>query len=230
MMRIPLDIQYVVLPAAVLLTACSPEPTPSSWLQEPEVEKSTPSARPAVSDRIEIPWLPKTVKQWRGDLIRAGKKHGVEPELLAIVTVVESGGYRLAKSRSGALGLMQLMPATAEEVATLQGIKDHDQKRLFKAEYNLDLGAWYLARQLDAFRTETVTESVERAAAAYNGGPNALRRHLRDAGTMSAQTIRYRYWVRNMWQERHQSDSPTYREWLAAGGKRLIRLAEAELP
>ena len=70
---------------------------------------------------------------------------------------------------------------------------------------------------------------MERAAAAYNGGPNALRRHLEDAGTLSDQTTRYRYWVGGMWRERHQRDSPTYREWLAAGGQLLVRQAEDEL-
>jgi soluble lytic murein transglycosylase-like protein len=77
-----------------------------------------------------------------------------------------------ARSRAGAVGLMQLMPGTAEHVARELALSHRDE-RLTQAEYNLELGAFYLSKLLARF-----DQRVELALASYNAGPNAVSRWL----------------------------------------------------
>jgi len=185
-------------------------------------------AQPALGT-IDIAWLPEPVARHRPALLVAAARHGVDPELLAIVTLVESGGYTRATSPSGARGLMQIMPSTGEVIASERALQGHTSERLYAPAYNVDFGAWYLAEQLREFGTGDRDETVELAAAAYNGGPGRLRRFLADAGTQSDQTTRYRQWVRGMWEERDRPASPTYATWYEAGGHRLVDLGRAEM-
>ena len=91
---------------------------------------------------------------------RAAKAEGLDVHLLRAVAWTESRGRQNAVSPKGALGVMQLMPATAAEL----GINPLDP------EANLHGGARYLARQLTRF------QSVPLALAAYNAGPGAVLR------------------------------------------------------
>ncbi|MGB6686696.1 MAG: transglycosylase SLT domain-containing protein [Terracidiphilus sp.] len=68
-------------------------------------------------------------------LSKAGREHNLDVDLLASVVRAESGGNARAVSRTGARGLMQLMPATAEEL----GVKDS-----FQPEQNVSGGTAYL--------------------------------------------------------------------------------------
>ncbi|MBX9689130.1 MAG: transglycosylase SLT domain-containing protein [Candidatus Obscuribacterales bacterium] len=93
----------------------------------------------------------------------------VDP-FLAHGLIREESRYNIqAKSASNALGLMQLMPATAMGVAKRLGvpIKSHDE--IHKPENNLKLGIDYLAYTLDRFDGNALL-----AVASYNGGPNAV--------------------------------------------------------
>ncbi len=180
------------------------------------------------ADALDIAWLPPTVHRHAEHFIAAGRAHGVDPEMLAIVALVESGGWIRARSPSGARGLMQVMPATANVIARDRGLSDHDHDRLFEAPYNVDFGAWYLAAQLARFGTADGDESVELAAAAYNGGPGRLARHLDGQAELSDQTRRYKHWVRAMWTERRRDRSETFEAWRRAGGDRLLAKARDE--
>jgi soluble lytic murein transglycosylase-like protein len=86
--------------------------------------------------------------------------HGVEPTLVSAVVRVESCYDARAVSRSGARGLMQLMPATAIEL----GVNDS-----FDPEQNVGGGVRYLARMLKRFNND-----VRLALAAYNAGPESV--------------------------------------------------------
>ncbi|MDF1855794.1 lytic transglycosylase domain-containing protein [Pseudooceanicola sp.] len=91
----------------------------------------------------------------------AARKHGVPEDLFLKLVQQESGWRATAKSHKGAIGLAQLMPATAEHL----GVDPHDP------EQNLEGGARYLARQFKAFG------SWRLALAAYNAGPDAVRKY-----------------------------------------------------
>lgn len=89
--------------------------------------------------------------------------NGVSPELVSAVMRVESCYDHRAVSRSGARGLMQLMPATAAELGV------HDS---FDPEQNIAGGVRYLARMLQRFN-----QDVRLSLAAYNAGPEAVAAH-----------------------------------------------------
>jgi soluble lytic murein transglycosylase len=100
-----------------------------------------------------------------------------EPALVLAVIRQESGFDDAARSRVGALGLMQLMPATARNVA--RGLKIPYGRGRLTADpaYNLRLGSSYLRAQIKAFSGEYVL-----ALAAYNAGPHRVKRWLRERG------------------------------------------------
>ncbi|MGX6607777.1 transglycosylase SLT domain-containing protein [Micromonosporaceae bacterium Da 78-11] len=98
-----------------------------------------------------------------GDLfVKAGAKYGVSPKLLAAVAKVESGYDPNAVSKSGARGLMQLMPTTARGL----GVENS-----FDPAQAIDGGAKLLAQNLREFK------SVPLALAAYNAGGGAVHRY-----------------------------------------------------
>jgi soluble lytic murein transglycosylase-like protein len=86
----------------------------------------------------------------------AAKQQDLQPELLRSMVHQESGARPCAVSPKGAMGLMQLMPATAAQL----GVKDP-----FDPKENLDAGAWFVKQLL------TVYNDLPLALGAYNAGP-----------------------------------------------------------
>ncbi len=182
-------------------------------------------------DTLGIQWLPESVAAWAPQILEAARAHGVAPELVAIVMLVESGGHPGAVSPSGAVGLMQVMPATGEDIAAQRGLA-FTTDQLNQPELNVDFGAWYLADQLARFGQspdEDWQASVSLAAAAYNGGPGKLQASVQDGTALPAETSAYKSWVSGMWRERRDDKSPTFEGWLAAGGWRLVDAASATI-
>lgn len=94
-------------------------------------------------------------------ILAASRKHLLSAALIKAVVMAESGMNPNAKSRVGAQGLMQLMPATARGL----GVTDP-----WNPEQNINGGSKYLRKNLDRFG------SIELALAAYNAGPgNVLK-------------------------------------------------------
>jgi hypothetical protein len=179
-----------------------------------------------------IAWLPETMAPWLPAFVAAGQAHGVAPELLAIIAVVESGGNPKAHSGSGAIGLMQVMPATGADIARQRGIAGFSADQLWDPLVNIDFGAWYLSRQLAAFGQgddPDWQQSVELAAIAYNGGPGTAQGYVSGRAGLPNETERYQAWVGGMWRERGQAQSDTYEAWWWAGGSRLVEAASQEL-
>jgi soluble lytic murein transglycosylase-like protein len=197
---------------------------------QPPLERSArPIESASVPVTLDIPWMPRTVTRHKSLIEQASRRYQLDPALVAIVALVESGGWVRAKSPTGARGLMQLVPATAREIAEERAVASYDDEKLFDPSRNLDFGSFYLAQQLREFATPDREESIERAAAAYNGGPGRLRLHLEGRASLSAETQRYRHWVRGMWNERAEPRSNVFRAWLDAGGARLVARAEEEM-
>jgi soluble lytic murein transglycosylase-like protein len=95
-------------------------------------------------------------------IAESAAKYGVDPNLLMAVIKCESNFNRMAISRAGAQGLMQLMPDTAKLVE----VEDP-----FDPRQNLEGGTRYLKYLLDSF------DDTRLALAAYNAGEGAVRRH-----------------------------------------------------
>ena len=104
-------------------------------------------------------------------LKQAAKREGVPLSLLLGLVFQESMFEPEATSRSGAMGLMQLMPATAGDLARKLGIAGFRTARAYEPELNVAMGASYLADLIRRF-----DESWERALAGYNGGPTRSQR------------------------------------------------------
>ena len=94
-----------------------------------------------------------------------------------------------AVSRSGARGLMQLMPGTAKEVAKQVGVK-YSSKRLADPAYNALLGSTYLATQLKRYDGSLVL-----AAAAYNAGGGNVNKWLKVFGDPRKSNIDAVAWI-----------------------------------
>jgi soluble lytic murein transglycosylase-like protein len=112
-----------------------------------------------------------------GDIVeRWAKDRGLPPALVYGIIRQESAFDAAAVSRSGARGLMQMMPATGRELAGRLRLP-YSQDRLTDPDYSLQLGTQYFAQVLDLF-----DGNVELALAGYNGGPYRVRRWWREAG------------------------------------------------
>ncbi|MGD9509402.1 MAG: lytic transglycosylase domain-containing protein [Geminicoccaceae bacterium] len=113
----------------------------------------------------------------RGDAFRQGRDGMAEPALVLAVARQESLFDPAARSRAGALGLMQLMPGTAEAMSR-ELREEFTTGRLTRdPDFNVRLGAFYLARQLARFDNEPAL-----ALAAYNAGPGRVTEWLERNG------------------------------------------------
>jgi soluble lytic murein transglycosylase-like protein len=110
---------------------------------------------------------PYLVTPAREDLLPLIERHafaqGLDPRLVRAVVQAECGYNPAALSNQGAMGLMQLMPATAGDLAV---------ERPFEPEENLRGGTAYLRGLIERFAGRT-----ELALAAYNAGPGAVERY-----------------------------------------------------
>jgi soluble lytic murein transglycosylase len=102
--------------------------------------------------------------QYRPIVVGHARNYELEPELLAAVIYQESKFHPDAKSRSGAIGLMQLQPATAKGIALHTGGNRFVVRDLYDPEINVRYGAWYLHHLLQKYHDEKL------ALAAYNAG------------------------------------------------------------
>ena len=208
--------------------ATSAHQYPGTDLSVYSVSDSRVVSGSSLDQDLSLNWLPETVARWSTLFLQAGRKHQVDPSLLAILTLVESGGHSEIRSPSGAIGLMQVMPGTGSDIARQRGIRDFRPEMLLDPATNVDFGAWYIARQLQAFGQSNDPDwqrSVELAASAYNGGPGTVMNLLAGTGGLPAETQRYRRWVGGMWAERDLAQSSTLRAWLNAGGQTLVSMA-----
>lgn len=112
-----------------------------------------PASATTGTDRADIPTLLST----------AGTSHNIDVELLNSLVHAESSGRTHAVSRTGAQGLMQLMPGTAHQL----GVTDS-----FAADQNINGGTTYLDSLLVRYH-----DNLALALAAYNAGPAAVDRY-----------------------------------------------------
>ena len=122
---------------------------------------------------------------YQEEILASAKEFDLEPSLVCGVIFTESAFRPGAKSNVGALGLMQLMPATGLEEAALLNIEGVTADRLTEPALNIRLGCNYLRKLLDEFGTESV------ALAAYNAGPGRVRQWLKAYGTKEDGSILY---------------------------------------
>ena len=111
--------------------------------------------------------LARTAAHYDPLIMSAARKYGHEPNLLRAIMNVESRFNPNAVSPKGAIGLMQVMPATAQSLGV-----PNARETLFEPATNIDAGAQYLQRLATEFDGD-----LQLMVAAYNAGEGAVKRH-----------------------------------------------------
>lgn len=133
------------------------------WLTDHPVEVAT-AAKPVHPVTTIVKTVSKPLTRWEVNhyVHKAAVKYGVDEKLVHAVIKTESTYRKAAVSNKGAVGLMQLMPATASRF----GVSDRlDEKQ------NIDGGVKFLKFLLDTFK------DTKLAVAGYNAGEHAVMRH-----------------------------------------------------
>jgi soluble lytic murein transglycosylase len=100
-------------------------------------------------------------------------RYALDPYLVAAVIHIESGNDPTALSKSGAIGLMQVMPETGGWIAQKLSMDDFSEDMLCDPETNIAFGCWYLHFLLERYDTPV-------AIAAYNAGQGTVDKWLAD--------------------------------------------------
>lgn len=139
-----------------------------------------------------------------------------EPALALAVVRQESEFDARAKSKTGAVGMMQVLPKTAKEMARKSGMK-FSESQLYESTYNIQIGSEYLSRLIKGYDGSYVM-----AVAAYNAGPGNVRkwtstlaRHDAESMVDWIETIPF-YETRN-YVERVMENLEVYRALLTSG-------------
>ncbi|WP_352527057.1 MULTISPECIES: lytic transglycosylase domain-containing protein [unclassified Mesorhizobium] len=117
---------------------------------------------------------------WSGHIREAAKRFAIPERLLRGVIQIESFGDVRALSSKGAMGLMQIMPATWEELRIKYRLGDDP----YKPRDNILAGAAYLREMLDSFGRSGFL-------AAYNAGPGRYKEHLSAGRPLPRETVDY---------------------------------------
>jgi len=152
------------------------------------------------------------VQHWAASIEIWSASAGVDPNLAATVMQIESCGDPLARSRSGAMGLFQVMP-----------FHFYSTDNPYDPDTNAARGLDYLRRSF-----QTSLGDARLAFAGYNGGIGVI---ARGEFTWAAETVRYVYWGSGIYSDAASGAVSSTRldEWLNAGGASLCRQAHARL-
>ena len=139
-------------------------------------------------------------------------QHSVDPNLAAVVMQIESCGDPQAVSRSGAMGLFQVMP-----------FHFHRGENSYNPDTNALRGMNYLSRSL-----ATGGGNARLALAGYNGGIGVISR---GEGTWAAETKRYVYYGAPIYEDTRSgaTSSPMLEEWYRKVWGRLMQAGESTI-
>jgi soluble lytic murein transglycosylase len=104
---------------------------------------------------------------------KESERYGIDVVLLRSLTRQESGFNMKAISTSNALGLMQMIPPTAQDTAKRLGMKVEVPEDMFRPEVNIPMGSFYVSQMLGQF-----SQNVPFALAAYNAGPYRVKKWI----------------------------------------------------
>ncbi|MTI66720.1 MAG: lytic transglycosylase domain-containing protein [Firmicutes bacterium] len=113
--------------------------------------------------------------KYESEIKKYSKEYKVDYLLIASMIKAESNFNPNAKSNKGALGLMQIMPATGAWAAKEIGIKDYNEEMLFNPKVNIKIGCWYVNKL-----TKQFDNNIYLVLAAYNGGSGNVNKWLKN--------------------------------------------------
>ena len=119
---------------------------------------------------IFYPSYPLKYKEY---IIKYSEEYNIDKVLVASVIYAESKFDANAQSNKGAVGLMQIMPTTAQEIAS--NLKeDYNKDKLFEPETNIKYGCYYLSKLINRFK------NTDTALCSYNAGMGVVNKWLQD--------------------------------------------------
>ena len=193
----PLDARYQLFlrlaPVATLVSPAHPtavvaQPAPPAALPEPVAL----APMEALSPRLRAFFEQSPAVMRAEPLLReAAQRFGIDVELLKALVLAESGFDPQAVSPKGAIGLMQLMPATAQRYGVPGDAREPLASRLTDPQLNVAIGSRHLRELLNRYPGR-----VDLALAAYNAGEGAVQR----AGDAIPAITETRNYVRNVMQ------------------------------
>lgn len=166
--------------------------------------------------------------QFQDKVMTHSRQASIDPAWTYGVIRRESAFIRDARSSKGAVGLMQLMPATAKRMSrSIKKVRYRGSSQLTHADTNLALGTHYLNKMLERFGGQTVL-----ATAAYNAGENRVDRWLPSENDMDAER-----WIENIpYKETREyvanvlAFTVIYADRMGMKGQRLSERMEAVTP
>lgn len=124
------------------------------------------AARSDAYDNLEI----RFPLAHKNTVIKHAQSNGIDPDWVYSVIRQESAFLPMARSPVGALGMMQIMPATARQLAREMRIAVPSQNDLLRPEANIRMGTFYLKQLADQFNGNIIL-----ATASYNAGPHRAK-------------------------------------------------------
>lgn len=120
-------------------------------------------------------------KSYSDTIEKYAAEYNIPPEIVFAVIKTESGFDPLAKSRAGAMGLMQMMPSTFEWLTGEEHLNENlSTNKLFYPEVSIRYGTYYLSYLRNRFFSESETVDWDVIFAAYNGGEGNVAKWLLD--------------------------------------------------
>jgi len=171
----------------ILLALTAPN---RAMLSQTEVEVSpTADEIAAESTAAELRAIRSLVKEHRtaaagklaGVIHQEAMAAGIDPLMVAAIVAKESSFRTTVVSRSGAVGLMQLRPFVAQDIAERIDLEWSGTTMLHQPKSNLRLGIRYYSELVERFDGD-----VHLALVAYNRGPTRLSRQLRSGATITS--------------------------------------------
>jgi len=107
--------------------------------------------------------------KFQNEIVAASQKYQVDPYLILAVIRSESGFKTDRVSKKGAVGLMQIMPDTAEWIVSQAGLRPKNDHYLYDPVMNIEIGTWYLNFLLTRYEGDLI-----KVIAAYNAGPGKV--------------------------------------------------------
>ena len=200
-------------PAVVTQSLVSPTQAPGQFLETGVVTPIWSFASDKVSSSSGLsPIFTKEVQHWGGDIVRWANAASLDPNLVATIMQIESCGDPRATSRSGAMGLFQVMP-----------FHFHFGENPYDPETNALRGLNYLSRSLT-----TANGEARSALAGYNGGVGVIERA---EWLWPSETKRYVYYGAPIYEDARNgaTSSAALTEWYQKYGVSLCRQAAQRL-
>lgn len=130
----------------------------------------------SVKRQFEKLELPKEDLEYLDDIKSASREFGIDENLILAIIKAESNFDVDASSRSGAMGLMQIMPDTYEsEIKNALNLQIAAHNALLEPYINIRSGTYYISRLIERY------DDIATALAAYNAGPGKVERWLADS-------------------------------------------------